>query len=156
MATIELFATVTKYDPTKDFRYAPSGKAWIKVNMAENRKGKNGEEITTWWKLKAFGAQAEQLAEQLRTGARLKVRGFLDVDEWKGDDGQKRIDLVVKPFADGVTVEEPRSHVGGQSFGDRRSQPSPASQAAWDKSQGGAADDPWATPARPATNEPPF
>lgn len=134
MATVELYATLTR-DP--ELRFAASGKAWTTINLAENRKGKDGTETTTWWKAKVFGEQAELAAETLRKGQRVKLRGFLEVEERKGQDGEKRVDLVVKPFADGLTVEGARAP----------RQDAPA---------GGAADDPWATPNTSYSDRPPF
>lgn len=142
MATVELYATITK-DPAEGLRFAAGGNPRLTINLAENRKAKDGTETTTWWKAKVFGAQAETLAETLRKGQRLKLRGFLDVEEWTTRDGDKRTDLVVKPFADGLEVLESR--------GDRYA--APASRGTYQQ----PADDPWAQNATAGFGqEPPF
>lgn len=145
MATVELYATITK-DPAEGLRFAASGNPWLTLNLAENRKAKDGTETTTWWKAKVFGHRAEELGESLRKGQRVKLRGFLDVEEWTTREGEKRTDLVVKPFDDGVTVEgarAPQQQQSGQWGASARAGRAPKDQPA---------DDPWAQNATAGTN----
>ena len=48
---------------------------------------KEGYQDTDWWNLKAFGKQAETMAQYLKKGSTILVEGSAQIDTWKGDDG---------------------------------------------------------------------
>src|SRR5215210_2530620 len=77
-----------------EMRYTPSGQAVTQFTVAVNRNYKNqqGErqEETEWFRIVAWGQQAEFAAEYLRKGAKVYIEGRLQTRQWEGQDGQKR------------------------------------------------------------------
>jgi len=77
-----------------EMRYTPSGQAVTQFTVAVNRNYKNqqGErqEETEWFRVVAWGQQAEFAAEDLRKGAKVYIEGRLQTRQWEGQDGQKR------------------------------------------------------------------
>ena len=77
-----------------EMRYTPSGQAVTQFTVAVNRnyKDQQGErqEETEWFRVVAWGQQAEFAAEYLRKGAKVFVEGRLQTRQWEGQDGQKR------------------------------------------------------------------
>jgi len=66
---------------------------------------KHGEEFkTSWHRIKALGRTAEMLQGQLHKGMRIEVRGELEVNTWKDDQGKNReatkilVDSVSRPI----------------------------------------------------------
>ena len=134
-----------------EMRYTPSGQAVTQFTVAVNRnyKDQQGErqEETEWFRVVAWGQQAEFAAEYLRKGAKVFVEGRIQTRQWEGQDGQKRYttELVANTIqnlerrnrdeagdAYGGSQEprEPRpqrapSSQGGQGSGGRAEQPEP-------------------------------
>jgi single-strand DNA-binding protein len=89
-------------------RYSQDGKMYASFTVAVNDRprrsqtqgadtGQGGqpEETTTWFRVTAFGRQAEIVNEYLRKGTSVFVSGDLSAREFIGNDGQKRTSLEV-------------------------------------------------------------
>jgi len=115
-----------------EMRYTPSGQAVTQFTVAVNRnyKDQQGErqEETEWFRVVAWGQQAEFAAEYLRKGNKVYVEGRLQTRQWEGQDGQKRYttelvantikNLERRPRDDagepaGAPVSRPAGGVGG-------------------------------------------
>jgi single-strand DNA-binding protein len=77
-----------------EMRYTPSGQAVTQFTVAVNRNYKDAQgerqEETEWFRVVAWGQQAEFSAEYLRKGAKVYVEGRIQTRQWEGQDGQKR------------------------------------------------------------------
>ena len=84
-----------------EMRYTPSGTPVTSFNVASSRQYTNsqGEKIkeTTWFRVSAWGRQAETCNQFLRRGSKVLVEGRLTADPatggprmWSGTDGQMR------------------------------------------------------------------
>ena len=82
-----------------ELRYTPQGTAVCNFSVATNerRKDKAGEQqdITTWFRVNAWGRQAENVSKYLAKGRRVYVEGRLHVEEWTDRDGKQRYTLEV-------------------------------------------------------------
>ena len=71
-----------------ELRYATSGTAVCSMNVASNRSytDKDGQKVkvTTWFKVSAWGKQAENCAEYLHKGSSVLVEGELTPDKESG------------------------------------------------------------------------
>src|SRR5438105_11590958 len=99
-----------------ELRYTPKGMAIAKIGLAVNRVWKNeageSKEEVTFVDLDAFGRQAETLAQYMKKGSPLLVKGRLRLDQWDDKQtGQKRSRL-------GVVVEGFQFLGGGTRPGD--------------------------------------
>jgi single-strand DNA-binding protein len=79
-------------------RYTPSGQAVTSFSIASNRKytSSNGEQVneTIWFRISAWGKQAEICNQYLKKGSRVLVEGRLTPDKntggpriWQKQDG---------------------------------------------------------------------
>jgi single-strand DNA-binding protein len=80
--------------------FLQDGTARARFSLAVNGRTRNPVdnsqvETTTWVRVTAFGKQAELVGERLHKGSRVLTRGRLAHQEWIGNDGQKRFDLVL-------------------------------------------------------------
>ncbi len=95
-------------------RVTASGLTICKLGLAVSRvySTKDGErkEETTFVDIDAFGKQAEVITKYMRKGKPIHVEGRLRLDQWEGQDGQKRSKLSV--------VLENFQFVGGRDDGD--------------------------------------
>src|SRR5215208_5317988 len=77
-----------------EMRYTPSGQAVTQFTVAVNRNYKDSQgerqEETEWFRVVAWGQQAEFSAEYLRKGQKVFVEGRIQTRQWEGQDGQKR------------------------------------------------------------------
>src|SRR5215467_6927888 len=77
-----------------ELRYTPQGKALCKMSIAttERRKDVTGEteEHTTWFRVTAWGRQAELAAEYLAKGRQVYVEGRLRLEEYTDREGNPR------------------------------------------------------------------
>lgn len=84
-----------------EMRYLPSGQAVTNFSVATNRTytGSNGEKVkeTVWFRVSAWGRQAESCNQFLKTGSQVLVEGRLTPDKetggpriWTAADGQSR------------------------------------------------------------------
>jgi single-strand DNA-binding protein len=84
-----------------EMRYTPSGQAVTSFSVAVNDDytNNNGERVkrTIWFRISAWGKQAETCNQYLKKGSKVLVEGRLTVDQatggpriWTGQDGQPR------------------------------------------------------------------
>ncbi len=84
-----------------EMRYTPSGQAVTSFSVATNRQysNNNGETIkeTVWFRISAWGKQAEICNQYLKKGSKVLVEGRLTPDKetggpriWNGQDGAAR------------------------------------------------------------------
>ena len=102
-STIIIVGNVGK-DP--EMRYTPSGQAVTSFSVATNRgyTNNNGEQIkeTTWFRVSAWGKQAETCNQYLKKGSKVLVEGRLTSDPatggpriWQAQDGTSRASFEV-------------------------------------------------------------
>jgi single-strand DNA-binding protein len=84
-----------------EMRYTPSGQAVTNFSVATNRQytASDGQKVkeTVWFRISAWGRQAETCNQYLRRGSKVLVEGRLTADPdtggprmWTGQDGQMR------------------------------------------------------------------
>lgn len=82
-----------------ELRYTQQGAAVCNFSIASNekRKDKSGQmqDITTWFKVTAWGRQAENASQYLSKGKSVYVEGRLTLDEWQDRDGNPKTTLAV-------------------------------------------------------------
>ena len=89
-----------------EMRYTPSGQAVTSFSVAQNDSytNSNGEKVkrTLWFRVTAWGKQAETCNQYLKKGAMVLVEGRLTADPatgnpriWSGQDGQARASFEV-------------------------------------------------------------
>lgn len=103
-----------------ELKYTQGGTAVVGLSMATSRrqKDRDGEwqELTSWHRIKAFGKQAEVIAEHCHKGDLLFVEGRLDYWEAEGKRGKLMVAEVILEhfeFAGGSRGGSERSG-GGQ------------------------------------------
>lgn len=83
-----------------EIRSTPSGTAVADIPIAINETYKNAQgetvEKTTFVDVTCWGKQAESCAEFLSKGSPVFVDGKLELDQWTGQDGEKRNKLRVR------------------------------------------------------------
>jgi single-strand DNA-binding protein len=102
-----------------ELRYTPQGTPVCSFSVASNerRKGSDGEfqDLTTWFRVSAWGKQAETVSKYLTKGRSVYVEGRLRVEEWTDKEGKSRYTLELHAtdvqFIDGAG--------GGQGGGGR-------------------------------------
>jgi single-strand DNA-binding protein len=71
-----------------EMRYTPSGQAVTSFSVASNRRytSSNGEQVneTIWFRVSAWGKQAETTNQYLRKGSKVLVEGRLNPDSSSG------------------------------------------------------------------------
>ena len=71
-----------------EMKYTPGGQAVTNFNLASNRQytTSNGEKVkeTTWFRVAAWGRQAETCNQYLKTGSQVLVEGRLTPDKETG------------------------------------------------------------------------
>ncbi|MCI0698407.1 single-stranded DNA-binding protein [candidate division KSB1 bacterium] len=82
-----------------ELRYTPQGTALCKMSIATSDKRKNVagemEEHTTWFRVTAWGRQAELANEYLAKGRQVYIEGRLRLEEYTDREGQKRFSAEV-------------------------------------------------------------
>jgi single-strand DNA-binding protein len=82
-----------------ELSYTPQGTAVCKFSVATNerRRDKSGEQqdITTWFRVSAWGKQAENISRYLTKGRKVYIEGRLHVEEWNDREGKPRQSLEV-------------------------------------------------------------
>lgn len=84
-----------------EMRYTPGGQAVTNFSMATNRQytSSSGEKVkeTTWFRVSAWGRQAETCNQYLNKGSQVLVEGRMNPDKesggprlWEGSDGATR------------------------------------------------------------------
>lgn len=123
-----------------EMRVTPNGNTICKLGLAVSRayNTRDGErrEETTFVDIDAFGKQAEVISKYMRKGRPIMVEGRLRLDQWEGNDGQKRSKLSV--------VLETFQFLGGRDdnagSGGGYEQSSPPQRSAAPASSGGSSD----------------
>jgi single-strand DNA-binding protein len=88
---------------TPESRLTPQGDVIASFSIASNtvRKTKDGEvKKTDWFRVTAFGKQAETLMEYTKKGDRLLVQGKLTLNPWTDRQGSPQVsaDLLLQDF----------------------------------------------------------
>src|SRR5690348_5703542 len=82
-----------------ELRYTPQGTALCKMSIATTERRKNAtgemEEHTTWFRVTAWGRQAELANEYLAKGRQVYIEGRLRLEEYTDREGQKRFSAEV-------------------------------------------------------------
>ncbi|MCI0392155.1 MAG: single-stranded DNA-binding protein [Acidobacteria bacterium] len=77
-----------------ELRYTPQGTAVCNMSVATTEKRKNSsgetEEHTIWFRVTAWGRQAESAAEYLAKGRQVYIEGRLRLEEYTDRDGAPR------------------------------------------------------------------
>ena len=120
-----------------EMRYTPSGQAVTQFTVAVNRTYKDAQgerqEETEWFRVVAWGQQAEFAAEYLRKGGKVFIEGRIQTRQWEGQDGQKRYttELVANTIQN--LERRPREDTGeggSQVPPERPARPQPAAKPA--------------------------
>jgi single-strand DNA-binding protein len=117
-----------------EMRYTQSGQAVTSFSVATNRQytTSNGEQVkeTTWFRISAWGKQAEICNQYLRKGSKVLVEGRLTPDPgtggprvWTGQDGTPRASFEVT--AQTVRFLSTRGEVEGGEAGGDLAEPAP-------------------------------
>lgn len=81
-----------------ELRYTPQGTAVCNFSVATTEKRKNGREVeehTIWFRVTAWGRQAEVAAEYLAKGRQVYVEGRLRLEEYTDREGNPRTSVEV-------------------------------------------------------------
>ena len=109
-----------------EMRYTPNGQAVTSFSVATSRKwtGANGEQQTetTWFRVSAWGKQAEACNNYLRKGSKVLIEGRLMIDQssggprtWQDRDGGVRASFEVT--AEAVRFLSDRQSESGEQSG---------------------------------------
>jgi single-strand DNA-binding protein len=103
-----------------ELRESKAGKPWCRVGVAceAGTDRENGETLTQWVTVVAFGRQAEELAK-VEKGQTLSAIGRVELNRWTGKDGQEHegLNLIADAI---VTARSARPGGRKTSNGDRR------------------------------------
>jgi len=78
---------------TPELRYTKDETAVTNFSVAVNRK-RNGDKITTWYRVSVFGVNAENSVQYLKKGSKVLVEGSdLRVNPYTNKDGQPAASL---------------------------------------------------------------
>lgn len=139
-----------------ELRFTPAGKAVVSFNLvtSKNTRDEQGnwtETETTWWRVSAWDAMAENIAESLSKGDAVIVIGRAHMQSYEDRDGNTRQSLTVQAYNVGPDLKRAQAKVVRTQ---RQGAPGQ------DTAQGG---DPWAAEpavapaapaAQPAANDP--
>ncbi len=83
-----------------EMRYTQEGTPVTSFTVATSRKWQDREggqrEETTWFRVTAWGKQAEVCSQYLSKGRLVLVEGSVSVSAWKGRDGEPRATLELR------------------------------------------------------------
>ncbi len=116
--TVTVVGNITR-DP--ELRFTPGGSAVANFGLAWNRKGRDGEEIVSFFDITAWNQLAENASESLSKGMRVMVYGRLDQRSWENQEGEKRskVEIVADEIAPSLrwataeVTRNPRNDSGG-------------------------------------------
>lgn len=151
---VMLIGNMTR-DP--ELRYLQTGTAVCDFGIAVNRsfKTQGGEQKdeVLFVDVTAFGKQAETISEYLQKGRSIFVEGRLKLDQWTGQDGQKRsrMNVVLERFQ----FMDSRQGGGGQGGGERRAAPQSRPQQTPGQKPQAPSPQSAPQPPRPAQDAPP-
>src|SRR5262245_24474849 len=98
MASFNKIVIVGYLGRDPEMRYTPNGNAVCNFSVATTEKRKRDgedEEITTWFKVTAWGRQAELINEYLHKGSQAYIEGRVSLEEWTDREGARRSTLQV-------------------------------------------------------------
>ncbi|MBX9570876.1 MAG: single-stranded DNA-binding protein [Candidatus Obscuribacterales bacterium] len=113
---ITIFGRVGK-DPDK--RFTQNQKTVAEIRVAVDGKDKDGNKVTTWYKVAFFEKQADSILQYVKKGSGIIVEGDLELELWTDRDGNAQVTPVIK-FAKFILTDR---------AGDRAQQPNGAQQA---------------------------
>lgn len=135
-------AIVGRLGQDPESRYLQSGRLVVSFSMAADGRRRSGGEqpTTTWFRVSAFGEQAERLANMVQRGyiakgRQLYVEGQLEARQYQGNDGQMRTSLDVSLSDWQFIGSGQQDQQGGQGGGNYQNRAS--STGEFDPSQGG-------------------
>jgi single-strand DNA-binding protein len=129
-----------------ELRYAATGTAVLRFNVAANYRAKNEAnewtDATAWVRMTVFGQRAETLSQYLRKGSRVYVEGRLEARPWTSQQGELRAGLEL--LANELQFMSPRqadddAHPVAASVVDERPRRMPQATAIHGGPRGGAA-----------------
>ncbi|MGB7925264.1 MAG: single-stranded DNA-binding protein [Pyrinomonadaceae bacterium] len=96
-----------------EMRYTPQGTPLCTFSLASNERRRNSageqQDVTTWFRVKVWGKQAEAVSRYLSKGRSVYVEGRLHVEDWTDRDGKPRYTLEVNAsdvqFIDGARAD---------------------------------------------------
>ncbi|WP_022916736.1 single-stranded DNA-binding protein [Ruania albidiflava] len=110
--------------------------SFLRLNVASTprirtREGEWGDGTTQWFAVKLFGAFAEHVAQSVRKGDPVLVRGRLEHEEYQTRDGEDRWTAVIVADAFGPDLRTVTAHVSratrrAEPEGDHEEQTAPA------------------------------
>jgi single-strand DNA-binding protein len=116
-----------------EMRYTPGGQAVTNFSVATNRRytDSSGEtrDETVWFRISAWGKQAETCNQYLKKGSRVLVEGRLNGDEngnprmWTGQDGSPRASFEVTSQNVRFLSGRDESSLGGDEGGSAAAPP---------------------------------
>lgn len=129
-----------------ELKFTPAGKAVITISVGDtprrlNRDTNTWEDAgeTLWMRCELWGEDAEEVAQRLHKGSRVRVTGRLAQRSYETREGDKRTVMELKADDIAEVIRAPRKGASGGM-----------------KPKTNPANDPWgATPTTP-TDEPPF
>jgi single-strand DNA-binding protein len=109
-----------------EMRYLPSGQAVTNFSVATNRQytASSGEKVkeTTWFRVSAWGRQAETCNQFLKSGSKVLVEGRMNPDKdsggpriWTRQDGSSAASYEIT--SDRVVFMDSRNDQGGNTGG---------------------------------------
>lgn len=138
-----------------ELRFTPAGKAVASFNLvtSKNTRDEQGnwtESETTWWRVSAWDAMAENVAESLSKGDAVIVIGRAHMQSYEDRDGNTRQSLTVQAYNIGPDLKRAQAKVvrtqrqGAPAGNDNAADPwgTPAATAPAGQH---ASDDPWNT-----------
>jgi len=100
-----------------EMRAIPSGEMVAGFTVATTERGKNGD-VTTWFRVSAFGKLAETCNQYLRKGSYVYIEGPLTLREYTDRDGATRASLDVRAREMRMLDKRGDAGSGGSSGGD--------------------------------------
>jgi single-strand DNA-binding protein len=128
---VRLVGRLTR-DP--EVRYTPKGQAVARLDLAVNRRYKDGtgewREEATFVPVTVWREAAERAKERLKKGSPLYVEGRLRSTSWETKDGQKRSGLEVEAYRLQFLAKTGNEEGGGEPSGDAEPSAQPAASVA--------------------------
>lgn len=125
-----------------EMRALPDGTQVCELSVAvSGRKGRDGEEKTTWVRVSVFGRQADNCCQYLAKGQLVSCYGEMELEEWQARDGSAgktlkmradRVEFGAKPAgndaSNGSRAQRPQAQpqprgAASQQYQDRQARP---------------------------------
>lgn len=110
-----------------DYRHTHAGSAVCELNVAFNRKGRNGQEEVTYMDVIVWGKTADNCKQYLYKGSCVHVTGYLKQERWQDNNGNNRSkiklvseNLIFMPSGKGVSETRNAEHVVSPEYGPER------------------------------------